>query len=271
MEPIKQEIGAMKVTDKKRHSKTTAASLKSDSATPCQFFSKDGQKIDPIQSEDLQTILNGSNLQLTKVIEASALSMAMVTRYALGASAINGNIIGLVTNTLSGAICVATLRHLINSGAKIDCYIFSDSIDGLVQNEIDLLAQSPVSISYNTPDEETLSSAHTIISGIFEASDLDSHKFNQLAEAINNSTVPVQSILAPCCSKQTTPIYAASTLFLGLPITFPNIDLDLLGRTYLCDISLSPKQYSAYGLNSSALFSEQPVIKLHHTNVVDGV
>ena len=85
---------------------------------------------------------------------------------------------------------------------------------------------------------------------------------------MNESAVPVHTVGCPLgpnlesAEVERQELYASSTLSLGLPLTALGANPDLVGRHYLCDLSLAASTYREAGFLGRPLFAEQPVIKL---------
>lgn len=96
------------------------------------FITKDNLPVRSISLEQQQRLFS----QLTsefgisqlQMVEAGAFSLAMVVRFALGLSAEGGASIGVINDSLAGAIAVAGIRHLTNSGAQSAIFIVSDTV-----------------------------------------------------------------------------------------------------------------------------------------------
>ncbi len=203
----------------------------------------------------------------TKVIESSAFSMAMVTRHSLGLRALKGSVVGLISDSISGAAAAATLRHLSSGGAKTKAFVISSTGNASLKTELDLCREAGVEVSSLIPKESDFTGCHSVIAGVFGGTNIESPYLTTLWESLNAMPLPVQSILPPIpdSNAKVPLIYAASTLFLGLPTDIPVHLKESLGRTYLCDISL-PRIYSgSFGEETSGLFSEQPVVQIYPT------
>jgi hypothetical protein len=97
------------------------------------FQREDGALVPSVAFTELQEALSllqeEYSLPKTSLIEAPAFSLAMVARFALGLSAENGLVCGLVRDTIPGAIVTSTLRHLVNGGASAALLVLEHSED----------------------------------------------------------------------------------------------------------------------------------------------
>jgi hypothetical protein len=198
----------------------------------------------------------------TRVIEAGAINMAMVTRHAIGSSALNGRIAGLLTDSLAGWVTAATLRHLANSGAEVVGLALNEPVSSNFKSELDLLNSSGTKI-LEMSDQIEVNDYHTVLAGIIDSSlnIIDENK--KLWAALNDHAIPILSVFPaiPEITKIEPLLYASATLFLGLPLIIPNSLKDILGRTYLCDISLDKRIDKTS--EGKSLFYEQPVIQIY--------
>lgn len=226
-----------------------------------------GINIPSTEWPELETFISSPD-RTTKVIESSAFSMAMVTRHALGLRALNGSVIGLISDSFAGAVAAATLRHLTNGGAKTKAFVLSSNENQALRTELNLCLEAGIEISPLIPKESDFAGCHTVIAGVFGGSNVESPHLASLWESLNSMPIPIQCILPPVPnSNAKLPIlYAASTLFLGLPTELPIELKEALGRTYLCDISLPKLHSGSLGEGGCGLFSEQPVVQIYQTD-----
>lgn len=204
------------------------------------FITKDNLLVTSISLEQQQRLFN----QLTsefgisqlQMVEAGAFSLAMVVRFALGLSAEGGASIGVIQDSLAGAITVAGIRHLTNSGAQSAIFIVSDkvssdtviaspslsgaanptleannsdalqSLSPLLRHQLIPLIRSGLEVYFISPTlpphslHELLPLAHNVIVG-FGAADplqpLDTGKMGFLIEALNDAMAPIHCIDYP--------------------------------------------------------------------------
>jgi hypothetical protein len=202
----------------------------------------------------------------TRVVEASAINMAMVARHSLGLKAMGGKIGGIITDSLAGWITAATLRNLANSGAEVTALSISDAVSINLKSELDLLSKTESTI-IELQSPEQLKDLHAVLLGILDSGTLIAKNNENLWHELNEQTIPVLSVLPPVAdlSRSEPLVYAASTLFLGLPQEISPKLKDALGRSYLCDISLDVRgsEHCSY---PKGLFTEQPVIQIYQVD-----
>ncbi len=198
----------------------------------------------------------------TRVIEAGAINMAMVTRHAIGASALNGRIAGLLTDSLAGWVAAATLRHLANSGAEVVGLTLNEPVSSNFKSELDLLNASGTKI-IEMSDDIDMTEYHTVLAGIIDSSSKIIQDNKKLWTSLNDNAIPILSVFPaiPEITKVEPLLYASATLFLGLPLIIPDSLKDILGRTYVCDISLDKRIDNKS--EGKHLFCEQPVIQIY--------
>lgn len=223
----------------------------------------------------LDKLLGGS---VTHITEASSYSLAMVIRYALGLSADMGKVCALAGNNLSGAVTLATTRHLHNSGSEISLWLINDGSE-LSQNitqELGIL--HAMGVSYQTISsravtaeltafEQKVADSHNVICGMFDANG-QTVADSAIINCLNELRTPVHCIDAPggvdpdSGKPGDTPLFASSTLSLGTVYRGLHAGETYVGRHYLCDISISRELYGGFGIDAASLFSEQPVIQI---------
>jgi hypothetical protein len=202
----------------------------------------------------------------TRVVESAALNMSMVARHALGLKALGGSVGGIITDSVAGWITTATLRTLANNGANVTAFTLSDVVSVNLKSEVEFLKQSDGKV-IELKSADQLEGFHSMLLGILD-SGLQTRRAHRLIwDHLNESCTPVLSVLPPLSEiGESEPlVYASATLFLGLPQDISKDLKDTLGRSYLCDISLS--RHDTDGGCPVGLFSEQPVIQIYQ---VDG-
>lgn len=238
------------------------------------FFTKTGEAVPSVDEmlyrELLQRLRSEFHISDIQIAEAAAYSMAMVVRYALGLSASGGEVTLVVGDTLSGQIALATARHLFHGGALTHLFIlgatprYSEDFEQQ-KNALEALGMSssfhPLS---GIPDdlEVAISRSHNVICGL---SGVATDELTELLDLLNDSPTPVHTIEAPLGvdltlgTQQGTPLFASSTLSLGVPLCGLKTGRDFVGRHYVADISLPASLLAEYGFLFPSLFSEQPV------------
>lgn len=209
-------------------------------------------------------------LAYERLSEGAGYSLAMVVRFALGHSADGGRITAFVNEGLWGAIVLAAVRHLVNGGASASVIAIGELAD---KTSLELLAQRGVKIhAWNTSlnwesFEEWLNTSHNIVYGVWRPERTYSEQF---ALRMNESSIPVHVVGLPCGIDPDSgdvigePLYASSTLHLGLPLSASLTADDYMGRMYLADLSWNRDKYAALGYTGAPLFSSQPVIRLQY-------
>lgn len=236
------------------------------------FQTELGTQLPSITSDEFNLLINSLSTEygigLTKTTEATAYSMAMVIRYALGSFAADGNVSALIGSKFTGAIAAATLRHLHNGGANCQASLLVDEEDLSIEtvSEVDTLIKLGIPVVRQSPDPSAI---HTVICGTYSEKQDHSEIPNQLCQKLNESQITTHAIIAPPGiditngNRSKESIFAAATLSLGLPLTATKVSADYVGRHYLNDISMPQTLYKGFGLADSALFSEQPVIRIY--------
>lgn len=244
------------------------------------FKTKAGLELPGYSSQDLaalHTELGALGLAVPVIAEAASYSMAMVARAALGLSAAGGRVCGIVKDSLSGVVALATFRHLVNAGSEAQVLVLS----GEGGQSEDFVAQLAIlrKLGVTLPDAgsepemdsftEFLKSAHNIIFGVYTP-DLPSDEFlSGICELLNEEATPVHCIEAPPGldvnngRAEISALYASSTLSLGAPLRGLALGKEHVGRHYLCDISFSRDMYARNGGDIANLFSDQPVIQIY--------
>lgn len=215
-------------------------------------------------------------LSMEQAAEGAAFSMAMVARSALALSAKDAMICVLASDTLSGGVVVAALRHIVCAGGQGHvCAIGSpSSFSASFERQLAILDKMGVPIDAWDSEEKAaefsdlLSASHAAMLGLFEPLRPLSNVERSVISALNESTVPVHTIDCPAGVDPETgasdgsPIFASSTLSLGSPLLGLNPGSEYVGRHYLCDISFDASIYRLGGMNLCSLFAEQPVIQI---------
>ncbi len=260
---------------------------KSETKDRCSFKTSHGSSINSVSSAQFMQILDSLKnrffISETKTAEAAAFSMAMVVRYALGLDAKGGEVLGLTRCCLSGVIAAATLRHLANGGASVMIGIEkepdpeeakSDPLLAAYLTELEALnaLEVPIFLHTQVSQEELqagISNSHNVIVGLFDhKSDNAPKELDTVIDTLNESATPIHSIGAPLGFNLDSgkylanPLYASSTLSLGVPFNGYAKAKDLYGRHYVCDISLPKQITEEFEIGADGLFSEQPVVKV---------
>lgn len=212
---------------------------------------------------------------LTHISEATSYSMAMVVRHSLGSYADNGVVLCIVSDSLAGFAAIATMRHLLNGGARGKIIIpdMTESLSENLHRELNMATKVGIEIipptkglkyineSLKEGDSESI---HCVVAGIFGGNSLVNDELNDYIDTLNNLAIPVHALVFPTefPESDTTRLYCASTLSLGIPVEETITKKEFIGRHYLCDISMPQSLYQEVGLGNCNIFSEQPIVKL---------
>ncbi|RMG42819.1 MAG: hypothetical protein D6719_05350 [Candidatus Dadabacteria bacterium] len=244
------------------------------------FLTKTEQELPGVSVESLRKAIEELaerygilNLQIA---ESCSYSMAMVVRFALGLSAQDGQVCVFAADNLCGQIALATLRQLVNAGAKGLVFMCCDpdkaSADTLQQLKPLKAAEvniSPLSSLESASQlEDIIPSCHNVLLGLFDPIRHELEEFSPAVPVLNELSTPVHSVQ---CSYGVNPdtgkpcgeaIFSSSTISLGAPLQGLYYGDNYTGRHYLADISFSSAIYRTLGIEGPALFSEQPVIQI---------
>ncbi len=212
----------------------------------------------------------------SQLIEASSYSLAMVARFALGLSAREGRVCALVGDSLASCICLATLRHLINSGAEGIILFIGQRPDSpssefaLQLKPLERMGAHFETWSLDNPQHirALFGSCHNILCGLHGAMTPQDIFSKQVIDLLNDIQTPVHCVIQPpgvdpdSGLKDPVPLFASSTLSLGAPLQGLFTGHEYAGRHYLCDVSFTSELYKKHGTDLSPLFAEQPVIQI---------
>lgn len=262
-------------------------SAKTENTKGCSFKAGNGSVINSVNSNQFTTIIQSLKdrffISESKTAEAAAFSMAMVVRYALGLDAKGGEVLGLTRCCLSGVVAAASLRHLANGGASVMIGIdkepdpeqakkdpliaaYLTELEALNALEVPIFVYSQVS---NEELQNGINNSHNVIVGLFDHTQSnDPEELSHIVDSLNESATPIHCIGAPLGFDTNSgaylknPLYASSTLSLGVPFAGFEKAKDLYGRHYVCDISLPKQIREEFKIDAEGLFSEQPVVKI---------
>jgi NAD(P)H-hydrate repair Nnr-like enzyme with NAD(P)H-hydrate epimerase domain len=247
------------------------------------FQTKQGVQFNGASSAQVNALISDLNASFgispAQTIEAASYSMAMVVRFALGLSAAGGQVCAVARDSMAGCVALATVRHLVNAGAKAQALVLLDDPNSAsleIQRQVTTLRHLGVQIpnldSANEIDAFTqfLGEAHNVLFGTFGGTQSGDEFVQGLTELLNEERTPVHCIEAPAGIDPDTgkagpvPLYASSTLSLGIPYSGLYEGRDFVGRHYLCDISASAGLYEKHACTPlNGLFSDQPVIQIY--------
>lgn len=246
--------------------------MNADSNTPL-FKDKTGRTFGGVTIGTLSIIrsklISEFSLTESEIVEASSYSFAMVVRFALGLSALEGQVGVLVGDCLGGKVALACARHLLNGGALVRVFLpaSSESIGSETKRALKYLERVGVDITYGITPEElktALPTFHNVLCGLFSGME-SANEFAKIVDVLNDAQTPIHAVEAPLGvnvdtgESLGTPLFASSTLSLGLPLSGLSIGSDYVGRHYLCDTSIPFEIYEDVKVPISSMFSEQPV------------
>jgi NAD(P)H-hydrate repair Nnr-like enzyme with NAD(P)H-hydrate epimerase domain len=277
----------------------------------CYLIKEDGAPVPVVSraalARGLTECWNSYHLSPLQAIESASFSFAMVVRFALGLSAQDGLVTAIVRPGLAGAVALATLRHLHNSGAEsVVIVIDGDSnpvTDSLFAESLKTIQALNIGVQYlqnldTMPAvEDVCKACHTTLMGIVDP--LSSDKItnpliNSLVEILNDLSTPIHTVIAPYGVNLDSGaitgelLYASSTLSLGAPLsvlvdsksiknTCDDTDapfslkkckaIEAAGKLFLADISLPPLVYQGLSPAFPYLFAEQPVVRLINSEI----
>lgn len=252
----------------------------SPQASGPQYVSKSGVPVSGISQATFERLVGSLTreygLTTTQIVESASYSMAMVVRAALGLSAAGGRICALATDSLSGWISIATMRHLANGGADPLIVLVAPQQQSSPELEQQLkpLGKMGVPIfdwapSGNEKDFAALiESCHNIILGVTAIGTSTPAFQEPLVEILSELPTPLHCIQSPLGVNPDTgavhkaSIFASSTMSLGIPLAGLHPAREYVGRHYVCDISFARQQYIEEGQDLTLLFADQPVVQL---------
>ncbi|MCB0353081.1 MAG: hypothetical protein KDD64_06130 [Bdellovibrionales bacterium] len=218
-----------------------------------------------------------------QIVEAASFSLAMVVRFALGLSAERSRICVLANESLAGAVALTAARHIVINGGDavvlVTCgaeeknsqFLEGKSLARSALNTLETLGvpfQSWDATKSAALVQEVFQECHNVICGLFDYR-TEQEPFEQtVVEALNEVSTPIHCVTCPLGVEPDSgislgePLFASSTLSLGLPLHAALESPDNLGRHYLCDISIPGALRETFGLEAPPLFPEQPVCKL---------
>ncbi len=213
-------------------------------------------------------------LRPVQIVESAAYSGAMVLRVALGYSAQNASVLGLVTPGLAGAAVLATIRNLVNAGTQSAVYEVPTGEEFTeYEQQKSLLSKLGVDFfmldsAAAIPDFIKLAEVvHTVIFGIQTAASMLPAHISEAINQLNEIQTPSHAFVIPAGvnaesgERIGTPQFAASTIAFGLPLSGLSGN-DYTGRVYLADISIPQAVYDRYAPELKSAFAEQPVVQI---------
>lgn len=244
------------------------------------FYTKSGQQIPGITIESLKSLRselqNEFRISTLQMAECAGYSFAMVVRHAIGSYAAKSRLTAIVDDSIESSTILATTRHLVNAGgqAKIITCVDRNSMGevnqvliepltkiGVVVNQLSSVVQS-IESTINTESHAILFGPTHLALGSMNL------QLSNLVEIINEATTPAHVVdlplgLDPNNGEIAGPrIYAASTMSLGAPLVGLDKGHELVGRHFLCDLSIPIQLYAKYGIDIGEIFSEQPVVQI---------
>jgi len=246
------------------------------------FYTKRKEEIPGISKaiyqETITRLHNEFGLSWGQTCEAAAFSMAMVIRYALGLSSAGGRSTIIASDCPSGWVALATMRHLLNGGALSVLFIMMK--EGVPSAELsqqlytlEKMGVTPIICDPNSVSQDFIDvvpETHNVICGLYGSE----NDYSEYVDIMNDGSIPVHAIQSPLGvdvdsgASKGNPLFASSTLSLGLPFAGLHKGNDYVGRHYVCDISipyaLLEAQPAISPIDSIPLiFSEQPVQQIY--------
>jgi len=248
------------------------------------FRTDEGEAVPSISAVDLRQLIRSLTEEFLipqhVYTESAALAFSMVIRSALGLTASQASVCALISDNLSGQICLATLRMLSNAGAQ-PVVILLDNPESLSKETETLLKtldklEIPLVSQFPNPDltelEQLLSQTHTVLCGTTEFLEVEqannSLAHSEIYSILNEIHTPIHSVVAPPGFSvdgqkvEGNALLCSSTLSLGAPLSGLKLAKDFVGRHYLCDIQVPCKKYRELFGFQPEWFARQPVIQI---------
>lgn len=228
-------------------------------------------------TENLRKLVEVDGISALQLVEGVGYSLAMVVRYALGLSALEGKVTLAISDGFFSWSALTTARHLVDAGSTVSIAHFGNGAPPSRETEVllkPLLTRNCSLIEVNSPDSlsqlsHVAQNSHNIICALRDPKASDAHELLPRFYAfINECPVPAHVVGIPpgidfaSGEVESSPLYASSTLSLGLPFRVSARAHDLIGRHYLADMQWDIPTYRKLGYHAAPLFREQPVIKL---------
>jgi NAD(P)H-hydrate repair Nnr-like enzyme with NAD(P)H-hydrate epimerase domain len=234
------------------------------------FITPSGVKLDCLTKSEFENLLNRLNeeycLTHFQVIESAAICLSMVVKHSLSYNTLDANITLFADYSFKGAITLAAGRILANSGAKVSIYLLGDDLDyGLILSSKLALQALNIEVKSDitsTEFKEVVSYTNQFVLGI-DTKNIISYPF---ISQLNNIITPIHSVQMPIGIDDDTVIatksvFASTTLSIGVPLASLTENRDVIGKHYLCDISI-PYYQLGLSKNREPIFSNQPLIEL---------
>ncbi len=243
------------------------------------YKSDSGARIPAVGLKEFSAMLD-SLLELgvttPQICEAASFSFAMVVRVALGLSAEAAKVVALVRSGLGSATTLAAVRHLVNAGTAAHILTVGDALE---DPDIELQSRPlqkmgvPFTPWSGAADHDAaadlIASSHAALCGLFDVKAEPIPFIAEVSQVLNELRTPIHCVQSPIGinpetgAKLSNPLFASSTLSLGIPLTGLAAGKDYCGRHYLCDISFTEEIYRAKSTGDTGrLFSEQPVVQI---------
>jgi NAD(P)H-hydrate repair Nnr-like enzyme with NAD(P)H-hydrate epimerase domain len=217
-----------------------------------------------------------------QIAETAGFSAAMVSRFALGNYAAEGQVLGIVSDCLPGLVVLNCLRHIYNGGSRVHLLVLDQENSSECAQLLKPLQALGIPIDHIPAEDlakpefhsyfaELVECHHCCMCGTYEWPNRSWS--TQLVQLLNEHSLPTHCIEYPLGVHPDTgnrvgeAQYANSTLALGRPLMGMAHAADYVGRTYVADISLPRSLIADVSKKPSfgempPLFSEQPVVQL---------
>lgn len=248
-------------------------------------------KLTYVRKEDIPTIgidqmkeidelmIKEIGVSLIMMMENAGRSLAKVSRYLLGDSILNKNIVIFSGKGNNGGGVLAAARHLLGQGAKINIIIASqsDTLKEAPLEQLRILKNSEAVIGdiYNTPLEDMLrlvSNADLILDGLigYNLTGDPQEPISDIIDFINNSNSLVLANDIPSglngdlgISYEPT-IKATATVTLALPKhgVVKLVAKEYVGDLFVANLTVPQKVYSKLDINVPIFFDKNDIVKI---------
>jgi NAD(P)H-hydrate repair Nnr-like enzyme with NAD(P)H-hydrate epimerase domain len=233
------------------------------------FYTKSGLMFPGFTLEQVQKVrralVEDFGLSELQMAESAAFSLAMVLRYSLGLSSAEAQIAMVVGNGFGSLVALAAARQMQNAGSKVNLVIPPQLLDLNCEKAVSVAQRMGVGVFEEEKFSEALESVHAIVLANVDVNTSVPQYNSQLMEFLNESSIPVHCVDAPPGVNLSTGevsgnvVYAASTVAVGTPLAALHAAREVVGRMYVCDISIPKSLYKIANTDLGQIFTEQPV------------
>lgn len=211
------------------------------------------------------------------ICEAVSYSMSMVVRVALGLSAKGARVGAIVSDSFPGWCTLAAIRHLATAGTQCSIIYLEQAGEKSEMLQLEAAPLSHMQINMAEWDKIKSQAAsgvlfadfHNLLWGVSDFEPAGHPRITEVCDVLNELQTPIHCIQAPAGidintgERKKTPLFASSTLSVGLPLRGMHRGRDFVGRHYICDISICSALYRSFGEDITEIFSEQPVVQIY--------